>query len=181
MWSADGKLLVTLGGHTRGVTSAVFSPDGDRIRTASQDYTARLWGADGQLLATLEGHTLPVSSAVFSPDGRRIVTASSDGTARLWSADGKPFARLLGHAARVSSAVFSRDGRRILTASNDNTARLWEIFPTTQLFIDNVKVVVPRCLTPEERQRLHLPIEQPTWCNTLEKWPYNAVSGNSAK
>ncbi|MCA9955173.1 MAG: PD40 domain-containing protein, partial [Anaerolineales bacterium] len=66
------------------VNSAVFSPDGQRILTASSDSTARLWDADGKLLATLEGHTGTINSAVFSPDGQRILTASYDSTAKLW-------------------------------------------------------------------------------------------------
>jgi WD40 repeat protein len=67
--------------------SALFSPNGQRIVTASLDHTARVWNASsGQLLATLQGHTNILASAVFSPDGRRIVTASDDKTARVWSA-----------------------------------------------------------------------------------------------
>jgi hypothetical protein len=85
-WEADsGKLLATFQGHTDQVTSAVFSPDGQRVLTASEDKTARLWEAEsGKLLATFEGHTDAVYSAVFSPDGRRVLTASMDKTARLW-------------------------------------------------------------------------------------------------
>ncbi len=71
-------------GHTGGVTSAVFSPDGKQILTASSDYTAKLWDLQGNLLADLKGHTDSVNSAGFSPDGKRIVTASSDGTAIIW-------------------------------------------------------------------------------------------------
>jgi WD40 repeat protein len=63
----------------------VFSPDGTRILTASDDGTARVWHPDGGLLTTLEGHNDGVRSAVFSPDGTRILTASNDNTARLWS------------------------------------------------------------------------------------------------
>lgn len=63
----------------------VFSPDGQRIVTASGDQTARVWNAaSGQLLATLRGHTQGVNSAVFSPDSQRIVTASVDQTARVF-------------------------------------------------------------------------------------------------
>ena len=64
--------------HEGEVRSAVFSPDGARILTASADRTARLWdGGSGKLLATFQ-HEGEVTSAVFSPDGARILTASAD-------------------------------------------------------------------------------------------------------
>jgi WD40 repeat protein len=119
---------LALSGHTKPVWSAVFSPDGSRVVTASDDNTARLWDVTtGAALATLSGHTEAVRSAAFSRDGSRIVTASFDHTARLWDAKtGAALATLLGHTDLVLSAVFSPDGGRVVTASADKTARLWD-------------------------------------------------------
>ena len=76
-----------MAGHDDDITSAVFSPSGNHILTASRDNTARLWGLTGKELAMLrhEGRLSWVWSAVFSPSGDRILTASRDATAR----DGK--------------------------------------------------------------------------------------------
>ena len=106
----------------------MFSPDGARVLTASEDNTARLWdAASGQELRVLRGHEDAVRSAVFSPDGARVLTASGDNTARLWdAASGQELRVLRGHEDGVNSAVFSPDGARVLTASEDNTARLWD-------------------------------------------------------
>jgi WD40 repeat protein len=86
LWEAEsGNLLATFQGDAP-VLSAVFSPDGRQVLTASgdvylhlKDPTARLWDAEsGKLLAVFQGHTAAVNSAVFSPDGRRVLTASWD-------------------------------------------------------------------------------------------------------
>jgi WD40 repeat protein len=85
-------------------------------------------------------------------------------------------ATLEGHTGPVDIAVFAPDGGRILTASEDNTARLWEAFPDSQVLVDRVKAEVPRCLTPEQRERLFLSPEPPRWCIDMHKWPYDGTT-----
>jgi WD40 repeat protein len=63
----------------------MFSPDGQRIITASEDETGRVWNAaSGQPLAILEGHSEPLREGVFSPDGQHILTASDDDMVRIF-------------------------------------------------------------------------------------------------
>ncbi|MBL1203571.1 MAG: hypothetical protein FWK04_32005 [Nostoc sp. GBBB01] len=124
-------------GHQSSVNSAVFSPDGQRIVTASDDNTAKVWNTKGNLLADLKGHQSSVNSAVFSPDGQRIVTASDDNTAKVWGMKGNLLADLR-HYAYVNSATFSPDGQHILTTSFNSSysyavggtvgnAKLWDM------------------------------------------------------
>jgi len=129
LWKADnGQMLDQLQGHADSIGHAAFSPNGQRIVTASDDNTAGVWSAaSGQLLAKLTGHTDSVVHGTFSPDGQRIVTASLDSTAWVWNvAGGEPLAKLTGHTDGVVHGTFSPDGQRIVTASLDHTARVWD-------------------------------------------------------
>ena len=66
--SAVGFLGV-MAEHSRAVSSAQFSPDGQSIVSASFDETVRVWSAaTGECVQTLAGHSDVVNSAQFSPE-----------------------------------------------------------------------------------------------------------------
>jgi WD40 repeat protein len=152
-----------LKGHTGGVFTASFSPDGRRVVTASDDRTARVWDLSGPspAAAVLGGHADQVGVAAFSPDGRRVVTASDDRTARVWDLSGpRPAATVLeGHTGPVEAAAFSPDGRRVVTASFDGTARVWETYPDIAELSTLVVSRLSRCLSTAQRERFGLAAE----------------------
>ena len=125
----DGYFSILLG-HVR---SASFSPNGQRVVTASWDGTAGIWDVTtGQLIHTLQGHRNVVCAASFSPDGRSVVTASRDNTARIWDVATGQLVRTLQHLGAVNSASFSPNGRSVVTASDSGTARIWQCGFTDQ-------------------------------------------------
>jgi WD40 repeat protein len=85
--SGSGQVIHRLIGHTGGVTCMAFSPDGQRLATASVDRTIKLWDvATGREVFTLRGHTAGVLSMAFSPDGHRTASGGIDNAVRIWDA-----------------------------------------------------------------------------------------------
>jgi len=171
----------TLMGHTDSVNAAVFSPDGQRLVTASADRTARLWQQVGSnwTSTVLTGHTGGLNAAAFSPDGLRLVTASDDHTARLWDVGASPpTAQLLrGHDAPVVHIAFSPDGRYFVTTSDDSTARLWvarAAQPSSIALRGHADVVNFAVFSPDSRYLLTT-----SWDHTLRLWDVSEAQPTS--
>ncbi|NIN68819.1 MAG: hypothetical protein GTO63_29855, partial [Anaerolineae bacterium] len=83
----DGTHLRSLKGHTAGVVSLAFSPDGTTLASASLDRTTKLWDiSSATLIHELEEPSW-MTGVAFSPDGSMLATGTSAGDRRLWSAD----------------------------------------------------------------------------------------------
>ena len=111
------------------IRGVAFSPDGQWLATASDDFTANIWDlGDWKVRLALSGHTASVRCLAFSPDGRWLATGSNDKTAKIWDLEsGKERMTLAGHNAAISSLAFSPDGQWLATGSNDKTAKIWDL------------------------------------------------------
>ncbi|MBD0310838.1 MAG: hypothetical protein ICV80_22905, partial [Microcoleus sp. T1-bin1] len=88
LWKLDGTLLLTLKGHSNGVRTVVWSPNGKIIASGTSGSSGgiiQLWQPDGRLQTTLKGHTGGIWEIAFSPDGQILASASEDSTVILWS------------------------------------------------------------------------------------------------
>src|SRR5262245_62401378 len=86
----EPKLRDTLVGHTDGVTSVAYSPDGKTLASGGLDGTIKLWNvATSKEQATLSehkysGHRYWVYCVAFCPDGKALASGSERRTIKLW-------------------------------------------------------------------------------------------------
>lgn len=120
--------VVHLLGHSGGVNSVVFSPNGKYALSGSEDKAMRLWEfKSGLCLCIMEGHSARVWSVALSPDGKQALSGSSDNTVRLWDVKSGQCLRVMeGHSASILSVAFCPDGKHVLSGSSDTTIRLWD-------------------------------------------------------
>lgn len=147
------EIFVQLG-HTKGVSSIAFSPDGRYVVSGSGGKNAlKLWDiATGKEIRNFTGQiSSSADSVAFSPDGRYVVSGSEDNTLKLWDIQtGNEIRTFSGHANDVYSVAIFPDGRFIFSGGFDGTTRIWDINTGKELaqfisFTDGEWVVI----TPE--------------------------------
>jgi WD40 repeat protein len=128
----DEKAPRLLAGHKKMIAALAFSPDGQRLASASLDRTARIWdvpaGTSRQTLSNLPGDARGLA---YLPDGKTVVTGSGSFTAggavKSWNAEGgQLMATLRTQKNFVSTLTSSADGK--LLAWDDGTwVILWDV------------------------------------------------------
>ncbi len=98
--------------HKERVFTAVFSPDGKYVLTASEDGFAKLWDLKGKELQSFP-HEIEVTSAAFSPNGNQILTITRTHV-YLWEKDGKLTDKDSIPETVTNLADFSTDGMKII-------------------------------------------------------------------
>ena len=114
-------------GHKNWLTSALFSPDGQKILTTSIDRTALVFDVNGNgSSASRFEHPAEVYAATFDSTGKRIATACADGKIRIFPVEGgNALAELDTKGVMVHRVAWSRDGTRIAAALASGAIVVW--------------------------------------------------------
>ena len=123
-WKAGLRELKTFRGHSHGVWTVAYAPDGQTLASGGVDRYVRLWDIEtGRLLRSLRGHTADIRALVFTPDGRALASGSEDRTIRLWNPKtGEP-----------TKLLFTRYDHNVCSLSLSPTASCWPAAATIRI------------------------------------------------
>lgn len=121
-------LRLELKDHKEQITWLAWSPNGEKIASASRDKTIKIWDIATKEPLTLNGHSKDVSSLAWSPDGKRLASGSADNTVEIWDVEtSQSTLPLIGHKGEINSVTWSPDGKLLASASEDKNIFLWDV------------------------------------------------------
>ena len=133
-WSSTVEEPLAVLPDIRGMTAAVWSPDGGQLAVAPRHHGGiQIWDPRMvQRVHTLIDTSDTVRQIAYSPDGSLVAAAfqslRQDGDVRVWEADsGKLLRTLGGHTEGAVAVAFSSDGSRLLTTSGNGMVMVWDV------------------------------------------------------
>ena len=104
-----------------------FSPDGNILAVAQDNYIYFWRTSDWTPVRRLKGHLSKVVSIAFSDDGEILVSAGDDRYVRIWSvAEGTQLRYFRAHSGEIKNLVVSPDGKQLVTTSTDLSVKIWD-------------------------------------------------------
>jgi WD40 repeat protein len=107
--------------HADLIQELVYSPDGSKLASASQDGQVQLVDTESGAIRTQLAHDGRVNVLAFSPDSRFLATAGQDGRVHIV---GNGSVATISHDGPVNALAFSPDGGALVTAGDDGIARV---------------------------------------------------------
>jgi WD40 repeat protein len=129
--------------QTDGIYCARFSPDGTKLVTTSEDFSAVIWDAITGAPCNIQRieHSAQIAFASFSSDNRWLVTAGRDSVARVWDATtGNPLTLPFVHPIKLRRAYFAAGDTAIITSSDSGRTWYWKLPIETKPLSDLVTI-----------------------------------------
>lgn len=140
IWNLEsGELLRILVGHSYGVPSLSWSPDGKMLASAGGgDGQARIWDSQtGMTLRTLKGHKGSVTHVAWSPDGKSLVVAGgTSGFVTLWDLPRTEQVRTIEVGNPISAIAWNPSSTYVAIAGRASGVQVRELRQNTNPLTD---------------------------------------------
>jgi WD40 repeat protein len=125
-----GQLVLSLIGHSAGISAVDWSSDGSKIASGSDDGNVRVWNADtGEQLLSLSAHTGYVTSIAWNPDNRLLATTGVDGKLRIWDTTTEEVVCQISTEGFIYDSAWNPDGTVVAYGGAASTVGLVLPFP----------------------------------------------------
>ncbi len=139
VFSQAPRIVINPMGHSARINNLLFTPDGERVISISEDKTIRVWSVEsGEMVTKFEseigdgGEGMLYSSAI-SPDGKLLAVAGfpvgvAENYIIIIDLEKKvQVSTAIGHSEVIGTLSFSGDGGFLASGSNDGTVKLWKM------------------------------------------------------
>lgn len=134
------RIVINPQGHSGKVHNLIFTPDGNRLISISEDKTIRVWNAQtGEQIKKFEsqigdGYEGMLYASALSPDGKflavggyQVSTETQNYVIIIDIEKGVQVATAIGHTDVITSLAFSSSGVYLASGSQDGTVRIWKM------------------------------------------------------
>ncbi|MGZ6366690.1 MAG: protein kinase domain-containing protein [Ktedonobacteraceae bacterium] len=114
-------------GHSGRVNGLIWSPNGQRIASVSNDKSLQVWDATtGKIFIIYRNTSAGINGVTWSPNGRFIAACGNDKMVQAWDAITRNNVfTYRGHTGYVMSVAWSPDGKSLASAGVDHTMQVW--------------------------------------------------------
>ncbi|CAH8304075.1 unnamed protein product [Eruca vesicaria subsp. sativa] len=135
--------MLRLAGHEGSIFRIVWSLDGSKLVSVSDDRSARIWEIDSQEVIgpVLFGHSVRVWDCCISDS--LIVTAGEDCTCRIWGMDGTQLEVIKEHIGRgIWRCLYDPNSSLLVTAGFDSAIKVHQLHNCgSEILLDTVGVL----------------------------------------
>ena len=145
-FSQAPRIVINPMGHSAKIHNILFTPDGQRIISISEDKTIRIWNPEnGEMVKKFESQIGDGPEGMFycsaiSPDGKLLAVAgypvSSEKENYIVVIDlekNTQVATAVGHTNVINTLSFSGNGNFLASGADDNTVKVWKVENTASL------------------------------------------------